>query len=415
MPNPKKILIKNLPKFETDVYANLSLGDLVVFALSYLEDKEIEANTEEIISICFRLFPQKFGLKKYPRWPDSALVIRRLNDDREKKNIKGSPAEGFALTFKGKQLAKRIAKALGIVEKKKKTKPAPKQKPAALILTKKTLRKRARKPIQSKPVKKKAVKRVAKNTKTTVTAKLIIKKPIQNKPVKKKAVREAVKNTEKAVVVTKPIVKKPIQTKAVKKKAVKRALKDTKRAIVVAKPIVKKPIQTKAVKNVGHAFPKGDAVSVINSKKEKNGGLPIRPTKVKQNPKQLTMALATPASFKKKVGVKNQAEVKQEAAKPVKVEVAPALSKEEKIKAGKVMNLVEKSDAYKLYKKNGKQAKISEFDFRNMLFTTMESSSDTLSRNVLLFRKYANIHSRDDVVTFLNFCEEFFAKLLKKR
>lgn len=319
MPNPKKILIKKLPKFEADVYANLSLSDLVVFALSYLEEKEIDASTEEIVSICFRLFPQKFGLKNYPRWPDSALVIRRLNDDREKKNIKGNPADGFALTFKGKQVAKRVAKALGI--KKEDSKKKKKQKPAALVLTKKTLRRRVRKPIQSKVVK------------------------------KKKA---------KTVVATK-----------------KRGL----------------PIRATKGKNVGHAF------SVTKNDKKKKGELKIRATNVK----------------KKLSANKNQVQIKQEAVKSVKIEPVVNISKEEKIKAGRVIHQVERSDAYKLYKKNGKQAKISEFDFRNMLFATMESSSDTLTRNVALFKKYANIHSRNDVITFLGFCEDSFAKLLKKR
>lgn len=347
MPNAKKILIKKLPKFEADVYANLSLGDLVVFALSYLEEKEIDASTEEIVSICFRLFPQKFGLKNYPRWPDSALVIRRVNDEREKKNIKGNPAEGFALSFKGKQVAKRVAKALGI--KKKETPKKKKQKPAPLVLTKKTLRRRVRKPMQTKLVKKKVFKRLAKKTIKVVTPKL----------------------------------------KIVKKKVVKQVMK---KATKVATP-KKRELVIRATKKVGHAF------SVTKTAKQKTGELKIRPTNVK-----------------KKISVnKNQVEVKQEAQKVVKVEPVVNISKEEKIKAGRVIHQVEKSDAYKLYKKNGKQAKISEFDFRNMLFATMESSADTLTRNVALFKKYANIHSRNDVIVFLNFCEEFFAKLLKKR
>lgn len=361
MPNAKKILIKKLPKFEADVYANLSFGDLVVFALSYLEEKEIEVNTEEIVSICFRLFPQKFGMKQFPRWPDSALVIRRINDEREKKNIKGNPAEGFALTFKGKQVAKRVGNLLGI--KKKDASKKKKQKPAALVLTKKTLRRRVRKPIQTKPVKKKVVKRQPKKTNKVVTLKL-------------------------------------------KKKVVEKK------------------------KNVGHAF------SVTNTK-AKSGGLQTRPTKVsvkkkitkavatkptkkitvkqKSKPKQLTMALVTPTPVKKKVEVKKQVETNKEALKPVKVEPVVQISKEEKEKAGKVIKIIERSDAYRSYTKNGKQAKISEFDFRNMLFATMESSSDTLTRNVALFKKYANIHSRNDLMTFLSFCEENFAKLLKKR
>jgi hypothetical protein len=91
------------------------------------------------------------------------------------------------------------------------------------------------------------------------------------------------------------------------------------------------------------------------------------------------------------------------------------VSNEEKIKAGKVIKFVEKSDAYRLYVKNGKQAKISEFDFRNMLFATMESSAETLTRNVILFKRYADIHNRNDLINFYDFCETHFANLLKKK
>mgnify|MGYP000954248275 FL=1 len=52
----KRIIAKKLPKFELDVYSQLTLSDLIVFALSYLEEKQVDATTEEIISICFRLF-----------------------------------------------------------------------------------------------------------------------------------------------------------------------------------------------------------------------------------------------------------------------------------------------------------------------------------------------------------------------
>ncbi|MBL8099643.1 MAG: hypothetical protein JNK81_10700 [Anaerolineales bacterium] len=339
--NVKKISIKKLPKFELDVYSQLSLSDLVVFALSYLEEKEVDATTEEIISICFRLFPNRFGLKNYPRWPDSALVIRRLNDAREKKLVKGNPNDGFALTFKGKQVAKRISKALGIVEKKKKAKSKSKPKPVALVLTKKTLRRRVRKSIQTKTVKKKVAKQ---------------------KPKKKKVV-----------------IQKPAQKVVIKKKAV---TKSKPKQVVKKKVFVKKKAQ----------------------------------------PKQLTLPLSK-VQVKKKTDGKKQVEVKKEAvlSKPKQVEVtknvaAPiSISKEEKVKASKVIKIVERSDAYRSYTKNGKQAKISEFDFRNMLFATMESSSDTLTRNVNLFKRYANIHNRNDLIKFFDFCEEHFAKLLKKR
>ncbi|MDO8754021.1 MAG: hypothetical protein Q7J80_09030, partial [Anaerolineales bacterium] len=93
--------------------------------------------------------------------------------------------------------------------------------------------------------------------------------------------------------------------------------------------------------------------------------------------------------------------------------VASHISREVKAKAGKVIRLMESSDAYHLYKKNGSKSRISEFDFRSLLLCTMESSPETLARNVNLFKGYVNIHNRHDLTTFLNFCEVSFASLLK--
>ncbi|NOH01707.1 MAG: hypothetical protein HND47_06980 [Chloroflexi bacterium] len=76
---------------------------------------------------------------------------------------------------------------------------------------------------------------------------------------------------------------------------------------------------------------------------------------------------------------------------------------------------MERSDAYLQYKKNGGKARISEFDFRNMLYATMESSAETLRRNVELFKRYAGIHNRTDLIAFLTFCEESFAPLLNAK
>jgi hypothetical protein len=298
----KRIIVKKLPKFELDVYSNIALSDLVVFALSYLEERGISATPEEMVSICFRLFPHSFGLKSYPRWPDSALVIRRLNDSRDKKNIKGNPADGFALTFKGKRVVKRVTKALGIITKK--TKTASKLKAVVVVL-----KKQARRPV----------------------TKIAVKKKQYTKPVKS-------------------IFKKAVTPK---------------------KSLIQKP-----------------------------------------QPKQLTLALP-PVHVKKKV----EASSKQLPVthRGLLQNEAILVSKEEKVKAGKVIKMVERSDAYHLYKKNGRHARISEFDFRNMLFTTMESSADTLTRNVEMFKRYAGIHNRNDLITFLNFCEDNFASLLKKK
>ncbi len=82
----------------------------------------------------------------------------------------------------------------------------------------------------------------------------------------------------------------------------------------------------------------------------------------------------------------------------------PVVSAEEKARAGKFVKMMEASDAYRLYKKNGANAQIGEFDFRSLLLCTMESSPETLARNVELFKGYAGIHNRQDLITFLTFC-----------
>src|SRR5689334_14141558 len=111
-----KIKKKNLPRIESTVYSAIGLNDLVVFCVQYLQEHGIAVTVEETVSICFRLFPQSFSLQNYPRWPDSALVIRRLNDCREKGLLKGSSLDGFELKFKGQKIAERTAKTLGLVK-----------------------------------------------------------------------------------------------------------------------------------------------------------------------------------------------------------------------------------------------------------------------------------------------------------
>lgn len=88
------------------------------------------------------------------------------------------------------------------------------------------------------------------------------------------------------------------------------------------------------------------------------------------------------------------------------------MSKEIKARAGKFVYMMERSDAYIHYKKNGKNSKIGEFDFRSMLLCTMESSRETLAKNLKLFKDYAGIHNREDLLIFLNYCGNRFSYLL---
>lgn len=97
---------------------------------------------------------------------------------------------------------------------------------------------------------------------------------------------------------------------------------------------------------------------------------------------------------------------------PVVPVVEKKVSKEEKLKAGRFVQAMERSDAYRHYKKNGEAAVISEFDFRSLLLCTMESPAPTLARNVNTFKEYARLQNRRDLEIFLQVVEKRFSGLL---
>ncbi len=364
-----------MPNITQEMYASLPTGELVLFAVQHLHADGVPATLEEIVSTCFKLFPHRFSLKNYFYWPDSAHVTQALKYAREKGHVKDTPTEGFILRPAGRQMARQAAKAMGIrfpmppkVEKKtrddgpqKVVIPEPPKKAAAPAKKKKQARKVGKKakpkqkPKQTKPAKK------------TVTK----QKPTVEKagtPARKKSASKVTAQSQKPV-------SKPVTTTSLKgeKKAPIR-----KKEKAPAKPAVKKPQAAKQLPLPAPAVPKKEAKPVVRKK---------------------------PA--KKKIQPKVKKEAKAAAAK------APVVSREEKVKAGKVVRLMERSDVYRQYRRNGKHSKISEFDFRNMLFATMESSAETLRRNLELFKRYAGIHNRADLIDFLEFCEGRSAHLLK--
>jgi hypothetical protein len=199
----------DLPKFDPAIYSKIALTDLLVYSIYYLYNQGSEITSEDIISACFLLFPKRFSLRKYPHWPDSAVVSRRWSDCRSKGYIVGSTVKGFKLTAKGFRFAQKVGKALG----------------------------------------------------------------------------------------------------------------------------GKRP--------VAHRIPT-----------------------------------------------------------------------EVKTRAGRFVRSIETSDAFIHYKKNGRNSRISEFEFRSMLLCTMESSSETLKRNLDQFKEYVSIYNRRDLSSFLDLCEDRFSHLL---
>ncbi len=448
----KPIITRNSSEFKLDAYASIPAGELVVFAVQVLQADAAPVAVEEVVSTCFRLFPHSFALKNYFYWPDSALVTRRLHDAKEKGLLKGNPSDGYETKLQGKQIARHVAKTLGVslpvppkaeapippvletpkveevvekkVEEKKEVAPSA---PVVKAVKKQEIRKKedkkkpAKTAIEKKQAKKTASKKQAVKTKKEVVT-----------PVKKKSTPKPKVQPKTA---PKKTVKPAEKTKAqVKQKPSKPTLKP--KTTAVKKPVVKvEKKEKRKKKDVVKAAPKQKAEKVVEKKREtskkkvqstvkpevKKVELKVEKKKAKASaqPTQLTMQLAPPTAWKKAEGSAGKPKVKEAAPstgdkKPVKGEVLVpvAVSKDETDKAAKVIKQIERSDAYQLYRRNGRRAQIGEFDFRNMLFATMESSAETLKRNTELFKRYASIHFRTDLIAFLEFCEENFSALL---
>jgi len=90
------------------------------------------------------------------------------------------------------------------------------------------------------------------------------------------------------------------------------------------------------------------------------------------------------------------------------------VSGEMRTRAGRFVRSLETSEAFQKFTAEGPSANVSEFDFRNMLLCTMESSAATLRSNLEHFRQYAALYQRNDLLGFLDFCQGKFFTLLSE-
>ena len=103
------------PMFDPDVYTKITLNDLVLYSIHHLHRQGSGIASEDIISACFVLFPQRFSLNKYPQWPDASIVSRRWSDCKRRGYLRGNALRGFHITAKGIKRAEKIEKTLGRV------------------------------------------------------------------------------------------------------------------------------------------------------------------------------------------------------------------------------------------------------------------------------------------------------------
>ena len=101
---------KRVKSFDEELYKKAHISDLILFGInSVIENKE-KCTFERLIKECFSLFPQAFSFSKYPQWPDSLKLDRRLRTLRKRKLITGDPKTSFSLTKLGKKIAIETAK-----------------------------------------------------------------------------------------------------------------------------------------------------------------------------------------------------------------------------------------------------------------------------------------------------------------
>jgi hypothetical protein len=418
----------DLPKFNPDVYTKITLNDLVVFSIHYLHNKNAEVRSENIISACYMLFPKRFSLRNHPHWPDSAMVSRHWGVCRSKGYIAAGTEPGFKLTAKGARLAHKVAKVLGMTISKQAEKVQPSRPKVRAVMPARKVQPAEREEKITKPA---TVKKVrpprpkahvvipTQKTKTVQKEKVTSPAPAKKtQPPRSKA--RTITRAQRAQPIQKEKATPPAPTKKVypvRLKKVSPAKKAKMAEIVQKEKIVLQP-----------------AVGKIRSSrlKVRSAIKTPRPVPIRKITPSRPVRKVQPAPSAKvhpPAPIKNLRPLWTEKAKPpepvvrsVRVEKAlptqpektiqPAVAQELKVRAGKYVRAIETSDAYIHYRKNGKSSKISEFDFRSLLLCTMESSPETLSRNVEQFKGYASIHNRKDLVAFLNFCEEKLSYLL---
>lgn len=87
-------------------------------------------------------------------------------------------------------------------------------------------------------------------------------------------------------------------------------------------------------------------------------------------------------------------------------------SKDTRSRADRFIQAIISSDAYKIFLDGGKEAKMSEFDFRSMLMCTMDSSAHTLRNNLEQFKQYVSSRERKDLLEFLDCLARKFKNIL---
>lgn len=130
MINDKKTIVA-LKAFTPKTYKNIDLDSLAVYALCALEQKKIPLYFDYASVALFRLFPKKFSMANFSRYPDTNRInkaLRRLTDPARKSWATGTVENGFSLTDLGREVGKQVFEILNNPERQGDVKiPIPKR------------------------------------------------------------------------------------------------------------------------------------------------------------------------------------------------------------------------------------------------------------------------------------------------
>jgi len=118
MINPKKCesslpgsqIMKSL--FNESIYTLVSLTKLIIFSISKVAENGEECAYERVVKECFTLFPKRFGLQRYPDWPDGARIKIEILRCRDNGWVTGNEKNGFQITSLGRRVAEEVLNEL---------------------------------------------------------------------------------------------------------------------------------------------------------------------------------------------------------------------------------------------------------------------------------------------------------------
>lgn len=95
-------------QFDENIYTSISLTKLIILAISEIASNGEECAYERVVKECFTIFPKRFGLQRYPQWPDGARVKIEILRCRDNGWVTGNEKNGFQITSLGRRVAEEM-------------------------------------------------------------------------------------------------------------------------------------------------------------------------------------------------------------------------------------------------------------------------------------------------------------------